>query len=1369
MFRNFKLSTQIGIGFAAVIAIFGLLGLIVITDMFGIRNDTQKLSDEYMTEAKIMADMSENVLKMKTEILDYEAKGDEVLLKRGEANLEEIKRNIIEAEKASEKYSSLKKLKENLPAIKLLVKNFENYLDQTKKLKNKTNEIMVSVDVAALEFINSYTEFLNFVTVSFQKNIVSGAGKDEHQRRLRQLTLINMIIEQENYIRVANFKFQHNGEEVFLEKIEEQFSVIAKKLSELEAITKAEENKENLLQISDNVKKYQKNIEDVREIMMELSEINKKRRDTANELIDLSGKVNDEAMENIMIISKESIKTTNVSSIKIFSGFILAVLVGSFLAYILIQIILIKIKELSKWGKKVALGELEYEKADVYNNEIGELYQTFISIVESFKEMSRVCEAIAHSDYSEKFNIRSSKDILGISIETMKNNLMKMNAENEKQNWLKNGQMKLAEIIQGESDIYKLCEKIISFSSEYIEAKVGVIYCIVGETEDFTAKMYGNYAFTRRKTAAREYKMGEGVVGQVMVEKKMISITSIPEDYITINSGLGESIPRFLVTIPCIYNNEIKAIIEFGSFEPFASLQLKFTESINETIAISVNSAFVNTKLSDTLKKSQQLTEELQMQQEELRQANEELEEQTEILKESEVKLQAQQEELRISNEELEERTKELEEQKNVIHLKNEHLEKAQKELEFKAKELEISSKYKSEFLANMSHELRTPLNSILMLAWILLTNKENNLSEKQKEYAATIHSSSTDLLNLINEILDLSKIEAGKIELHLSDVNISEVSDKIKMQFAETANKKGINYNIEISSDIPKTIYTDEQRFIQIIKNLLSNAFKFTHTGSIEVKFSRPEKGVILRKKDLNLKEALAVSVIDTGIGIPEEKQTIIFEAFQQADGTTNRKYGGTGLGLSISKELVKLLGGQLTVKSTDKGSIFTLYLPLKTGFDKPESDNSSLAESDTNISETNSYSEEVVKTENGNQEESKITSKKENIILIIEDDLNFAKILQKLAEENEFKGIIAEDGEKGLYYAKKDIPRAIILDLGLPTIDGYEVLEQLKKDPLTSEIPVHVISGRDNAEDIISQGALTYMTKPVSVSQINEIFDKITKISNNELKKVLLVEDNQVQAESIIQLLEGKDVVINNTGSGESALEMIKNEKYDCIILDLGIKEISGFEFINRIEEDDSISKCPIIVYTGKELSKEENVLLEKYAQSIIIKGAKSPERLLSEMTLFLHRVGMEIDDKKKRILKDLSKRGHSILKDKNILIVDDDGRNIFALSSMLKENEMRVSAASNGKEAIEKLKQSSDIDIVLMDIMMPEMDGYEAMTEIRKEARFKNLPIIALTAKAMKGDKEKCIAAGANDYLAKPVDADKLISLLRVWLHK
>lgn len=1368
MFKNLKISTQIGTGFTAVIVIFGLLGFVVMTDMFGLRNDAKKLSNEYMSEAKIMGDMSENVLKMETEIRAYEKNWDESFLKRGETNLEDTKKNIDEAESLSEKYSSLKKLNENLPQIKLLMNNFEDYLNKTIKLKDEVNTIRASADATALEFIDSYTKYLNFVNTNFQNSINSGETKQEYQRRLNQLTLVNKIIENGNYIRVANFKFQASGDDKLLENVEEQFLTITKDLSALDSITKTDENKVNLAQILDAVKKYQKSIIDVRKIESELSETNKKRREISSEFIDLSGKVSDAAMENILTISKDSINTTTFSSVKILIGFILAVVLGTFLAYMLIKIILIKIKELSKWGKKVALGELEYEKVEVYDNEIGELYQTFISIVESFKEMSRVCEAIAHKDYSEQFNIRSDKDTLGISIDTMKNRLMEMDDENEKQNWLKNGQMKLAQLVQGELDIYKLCNKIISFSSEYIDAKVGVIYCLEGQTHNPSAKMYGNYAFTRRKTTSREYTLGEGIVGQVMVEKKMISITSIPEDYIAINSGLGESVPKFLVTLPCIYNNEIKGIVEYGSFESFSPLQLKFLESINETVAISINSAIVNTKLSETLSKSQQLTEELQVQQEELKQANQELEEQTKFLKESESKLQTQQEELRVSNEELEERTKELEEQKDIIHLKNEHLEKAQKILEVKATELEISSKYKSEFLANMSHELRTPLNSILMLAWILITNKENNLSEKQKKYAATIHSSSTDLLNLINEILDLSKVEAGKIELSPTNVDIHGVSDKLKMQFSETANNKGIDYSIEVSPDLPKTIYTDDQRFIQIIKNLLSNAFKFTHKGSIAVKFSRPDNGIVLKRKELNLDETLAISVADTGIGIPEDKQSLIFEAFQQADGTTNRKYGGTGLGLSISKELAKLLGGQLTLQSTEnKGTVFTLYLPFKASFDKASSESINLSEilSKEQLINHEDFKEKIAVKAVAPLDEIHV-EKNENTILIIEDDLNFAEILQKLAEESKFKGIIAENGENGLAYAKKYMPKAIILDIGLPTIDGYEVLEQLKKDPITSEIPVHVISGKDNVRDIISQGALTYTTKPVSVSQINDIFDKISSI---QPKKVLLVEDNQSQKISIIELIEGKDIIIRDTDSGEMALKMLNSENFDCIILDLGIKDISGFELINRIKEDKSIHKCPIIVYTGKELTRDENLELQKYAESIIIKGAKSPERLLSETTLFLHRVEMNIDDKKKRIFKDLSKKEYSVLRDKNILIVDDDNRNIFALSSILEESEMNVIIANNGKEGLEKLKNSSNIDIVLMDIMMPEMNGYEAIMEIRKEMRFKDLPIIALTAKAMKGDKEKCIEAGANDYLAKPVDADKLISLLRVWLHR
>ncbi len=948
--------------------------------------------------------------------------------------------------------------------------------------------------------------------------------------------------------------------------------------------------------------------------------------------------------------------------------------------------------------------------------------------------------------------------------------LKKRSEEIEKQSRLKTAQNKLNEKMRGELNVLAISKNIISFLAKYLNAQMGAIYLLDEENDNL--KISGTYAFSKRKNLNETIEIGEGLAGQAAYEKEMIAISNVPEDYFNISSGTGKAIPRNVVVVPFTFENKLIGVIELASFNELTDEELNFLNAVSENIAIGITTALSRTKMKVLLEKTQEQAEELQVQQEELRISNQELEEQTEELKTTGEKLKEQQEELQASNEELEEKTESLERQGAEIANKNEELEKTGKLLEKKAKDLAISSKYKSEFLANMSHELRTPLNSLLILARDLSQNRKGNLDDKQVEASGIIYNSGNDLLNLINEILDLSKVEAGKMTTNIQYISLKDVANNLKTIFTHQIEQKGLKFNINLSNELPETILTDQQRLEQIIKNLISNALKFTSKGEITVNFQRPDERADLSQCGIDPGKAVAISVSDTGIGIPKEKQVAIFEAFQQADGSTSRKYGGTGLGLSISKELSKLLGGELQLESIEgKGSTFTAYI----------SEEMKEMQEDTESVDRRKTPDRRVEKELPTMEEIKeripapsIDDDRENInkddrtILIVEDDLNFARTLKHFCKDNHFKFIHSGDGETGLILAEIYQPQAIILDIKLPGIDGWTVLNKLKENKQLRHIPVHIMSVYEESAKALNKGAIGFLTKPVSAEQINNAFNKIESFISKEIKDLLIVENDDDISKSILRLIDNENVKITTKKDGKSAVNILKNGKYDCMILDLELPDISGFEVLKKLKSLKDINVPPIIIYTGKEITQEEEYELHKYANSIIIKGVKSEERLLDETALFLHQVVNKLSKKEQKVISMLHDKD-DLFKGKKILVVDDDMRNVFAVSSILEDREMIISTASNGEKALEALEKEPDIDLVLMDIMMPVMDGYDAMKRIRAQKKFAALPIIALTAKAMKGDKEKCIAAGASDYLSKPLDIDKVLSLLRVWLYK
>ena len=1030
------------------------------------------------------------------------------------------------------------------------------------------------------------------------------------------------------------------------------------------------------------------------------------------------------------------------------------------LLYYTINYIVSSILKIKDAADRIARGKVDLSLSINSKDEIGSLADSFNKLIQVSKEYAQAADVIGGGDYTPTVRVRGEADMLGISLNNMKDNLQKLSKENELRTWLLTGNSELNDKMRGEKEVRELAQEVVNKLTIYLKAQIGAIYL----AENGHLSLVGSYAFHYRKGNNNVFKLGEGLVGQAAIEKKPITFSQVPDDYVKINSGLGNSSPKNIVVYPFQYDGQLKGVIEIGSVTEFSKHDLQFLNMVAENIGIAFNSSESRTKMKELLEETQRQAEELEAQQEELRQINEELHEKAELLVESEAELKAQQEELQQTNEELEEHANLLEEQRD-------RLEVAKMEVETKARELEVTSKYKSEFLANMSHELRTPLNSILILAQLLAENKSKILGEKEVKFAQNIYSSGTDLLNLINEILDLSKVESGKIELEISEVDLDKITGSLQATFNEVAINKSNEFEIHYRKENLKSPFiTDELRLEQILRNLLSNAFKFTGKGgkvSLDITVIQPNDK--LRNRKLHqVDEVVSFSVTDTGIGIPEGKQGVIFEAFQQADGSTKRKYGGTGLGLSISRELANALGGEIHLKSEEgKGSIFTLYLPLQ--FDAslviPTEKQVSVKKM-PEVDLTKQVKENTTFQENASDDRFAI-QENDKSILIIEDDIQFANILLQFIREKGYKGILAHQGNTGLSLARFHRPDAIILDMGLPVMDGTEVLKHLKNDPDLRHIPVQVISGHDRRNEGFEFGAFDFIKKPITQDELNMAFGRIEEFINRKLKKLLIVEDNKQQNLAIRELIGNGDVKSFSAYTGEDAHKMLQKEKFDCIIIDLGLPDMTGIDLLEKIKADGTLNKIPVIVYTGKELSKQEASQLNKLANTVVLKTANSKERLLDETILFLHSMESKLPKEKQQIIRKLH-RTDEVLQNKTVLIVDDDMRNIYSLTNALEEEGVHCITAENGKEAIQTLKKHSDTDIILMDVMMPEMDGYEATQEIRKLSKFAKLPIIALTAKAMKGDREKCLEAGMSDYIAKPVNMEQLLSLMRVWLY-
>jgi CheY-like chemotaxis protein/signal transduction histidine kinase len=926
------------------------------------------------------------------------------------------------------------------------------------------------------------------------------------------------------------------------------------------------------------------------------------------------------------------------------------------------------------------------------------------------------------------------------------------------ESWLQAGQTGLSERMQGEQRLENLGENVLEFLARYLNAQVGAIY--LTESGGVLRRFAGFAMPADRQTDT--LRPGDGLTGQAVKENRVVTVDEVPADYLPIASTLGAGKAAHLLIAPASHSGAVQAVLELGFFRELLPSDRELLQRVRDSIGISVRSSKDRTRLEELLGETQRQSEELQTQQEELRVANEELAEQGQVLKESQTRLESQQSELEQTN-------SQLEEQASILENQRDELQSVQTSLAQRAEDLERSNQYKSEFLANMSHELRTPLNSSLILAKLLADNKPGNLNEEQVKFAQTIFAAGNELLALINDILDLAKIESGKVELQPRSLPLAATLETLAGGFEPLARERGLAFTYAVDPQAPQRIETDGQRLGQILKNLLSNALKFTASGGISVRVSAAPQ------------ERIAFAVQDTGIGIPREQQEVIFEAFRQADGSTHRKYGGTGLGLSISRDLARLLGGDVTVRSeVGAGSTFTLTLPER--FSGPIAVERTVAleappaafQPETPLAGFVPAPPRKVALElrpaEVEDDRERLTADSRNL-LIVEDDVHFAAILRDLAHELGFLCIATHTAADALAAVHRFKVHAVILDMNLPDRPGMQVLNELKHNPATRHVPVHAVSVADFSQQAMRLGAVGYALKPVRREQLTEAFLKLQSKLQQDVRRVLIVEDDERQRHSIEQLLSSDGVEIFGAATASEALERLKETTFDCLVLDLSLPDLSGYELLERMAETDEVSFPPVIVYTGRSLTRDEEQKLRRFSRSIIIKDVRSPERLLDEVTLFLHQVESKLPAETQRMLRAARDR-ESAFEGRRILIVEDDVRNIFALSKVLEPRGAKVDIARNGREALEVLDRSwstaaTRIDLVLMDIMMPEMDGLTAMREIRKRTEWQKLPIIALTAKAMKDDQERCLQAGANDYIAKPLDVDKLLSLVRVWM--
>ena len=991
---------------------------------------------------------------------------------------------------------------------------------------------------------------------------------------------------------------------------------------------------------------------------------------------------------------------------------------------------------------------------------------TFRLITRPIQRMTELMTRLASHDHTVEIRQAERRDEIGQMARALQV-FKQMAIETSEQTWVKTHVSQIAGDLQAVADPRQFGTRLTATLAPLLQAGVGVLYRY--DEDAARLRLLGSYGYAETGHLRDEYALGDGLAGQCAAQRAPITLADVPEGYVRIHSGTGEAAPRVVAVMPLLLRDKLVGVLEVGSFQPFTPAQLRLLDELLPIAALSLDNLGRALRTQELLQRTSEQADELRTsedilrrQQESLQATNEELNARTRELQAQSQRLLASEEELRVQTEELQASNEELRQKTDTLNSQKQILEALQRETQEKAEELARASQYKSEFLANMSHELRTPLNSLLILSRSLADNREGNLDGEQVESARIIHDSGSNLLRLINDILDLSKVEAGKMEVVVDAFALADLERSLRRTFKHVAQEKQLGFEVEIDPSLPPVLRTDGAKLEQVANNLVGNAFKFTHQGAVRVRIGHPPADLPLPEA-LRGKDMLAIAVTDTGIGIPADKAQRVFNAFEQVDASTSRQYGGTGLGLAISRRIAELLGGDIVLQSEmGRGSTFTILLPLQ----GPAGESATPAAADTPAGPPARPATTAALLPEHIEDDRARLAPGDTSILIIEDDPVFARILADMVRRKGYRVLAAADGESGLQLAARHRPTGILLDVMLPGMDGWTVIERLKENPATRHVPVHFISAVDDAGRGRELGAVGFLTKPVSREAIGAAFDRLLHFAEGRTRRLLIVDDDADSRTALRTLLRQDEVAIDEAGSGEEALALVAGTHYDCIVLDLGLPGMSGMDFLERLSAGGQIP--PVVIYSGRELSREDSLKLRQYTDSIVIKGARSPERLMDEVSLFLHSIqGHRTHDASAS--PSSAPVSADALRGRKVLLVDDDMRNLFALSKVLRDWGVQVTMAQDGQKALKALAEHDDLELVLMDVMMPVMDGYDTIRAIRAQPRLATLPIIALTAKAMRGDREKCLEAGASDYLSKPIDVDKLSSMMHVWLHR
>ncbi len=1308
-YKNLSLKTKATIGFVLVFlimfssAMVGLVGLLSNSHQFSTFN---KLTEE----AQLSNEIDSYLYGKRLAFKKYETSNNREFINQYneiDAKMKLAVARFLEISKDKDRKNDIKDISEKSG-------NYQKQFDTFIKYSNDIAENYKELSINGTELLDALS-------------IMNETAQDTNNFEVTKITSNALTHLLSARLRATKYFDFHSQSE--FDQYLTHYQLFEEDIALLQGIEKRDEYKSNYYALYKYQPLYKTGMQTLRQNIEQIDRINKELDLIGPQISIVTAKIKASVLDEVNQFNNRINKSNQQSSITVGIIFLVAILLGSFVIISILKLVLNPINFLKETFESIASGDAntDFRLPESSTDEIGQMAVAF--------------------------------NIFMLKIEGMIKSMAY-------QNLLKTSENDLSEIARTEDDLEVISNQVVHYLCKHFDMLMGAMYI---PNEDGIFNLSATYAYTNPKGSEITVECGVGIIGQVIKEKKIFVIHELPEEYILIQSGLGEAKPHSIIVIPCLYNEDLMGIIELASFEAFNTNQMDILEALSDILGRILSTVKVRHQMKILLEKTLNQSQTLQIQQEELRQSNEELEEQARALKDSEGKLQLQQEELRVTNEELETHSKQLEEQKRVLNEKNSALEIAQEEMMKKAEALQLANKYKSEFLANMSHELRTPLNSILVLSQLLSDKKEDEpLSDKEKSFASTIHSSGKDLLTLINGVLDLSKVEAGKLNLHNEKVFLTELLNENENMFETMADMKNLDLNLTIEENAPEYIVSDSLRLNQILKNLISNAIKFTHDGYVSVRFrnliSKEAQALNIQSKDY-----LAIVVKDTGIGIPTDKLEEVFEAFKQSDGTTSRQYGGTGLGLTISLEMAKLLGGHIILESeVGKGSEFILIIPRKPNDEKKESNLINAIEMISHYDRTEeTQKENQVGNETNDQVpiETALDSRGKKV-LIIEDDPTFAQILSDLAEEKGYIAIKAFNGKEGIKRAKEDKPTGIILDIGLPDMDGMILAKMLSEDNATKDIPIHVISGSEDISEAIGlegmpQSIIGFLKKPVDIKSIYKTLSKIESVDVKGTKQILVV--GACGDEDFSKFAQLGQVQIQKVMTGSQAIEALKTEVYACIILDVNLPDTTGVDFMTNIRQEFE-NQTPIIIYTEAEINTDEIDDMHQFAESIILKSSKSKERLVDEVSLFLHDV--ERSFKGKRPISKIVEDDKNSLLGVRVLLADDDNRNVFALMHLLEQNGMQVVVAKDGFEAIKKFEEN-EIELVLMDIMMPQMDGYDAIKQIRQTAKGRHTPIIALTAKAMSDDRDKCITAGANDYLTKPVDVNRLLSMIKVWM--